>query len=271
VAIIIGVFYWAQREKLNPPTLKNETEAVEEKEPNQTDSLETVDKDLEKKYVEMKQKIAELNVRADASDLEDADLAEILAEVKAILADEEIKDASFRDLNKQASELVDRIEEKHRVLAERREAGETKAAEAEKVKESETDRALKDYSAKEIEYARIILMTGFPNGSKVYVTKSPAGTSVTAGYEETVKYPEAIVTLSGDHTADGMFTYAPQGGGYIKVYPVPSHWHQEDQSPEGYQKYAREILEEAEIVYIEPGNPEKLLEKLKTTEFDHWE
>lgn len=194
---------------------------------------------------------------------------EINKKLDEILAHEEINQDYHADIKKRTEQLVSDVKTHEENLLEQKakEAEEEKAkAEAEENEEAIKEQ-IRKYSAKDIEYARIILMDGYPTGSTIYVTERPAGVAVAGSYEETVKYPEPTVVLSGYYGADGMTVYSPIGGGYITVYPAPSHWHQEDQSPEGYREYAQQILDEAQKVYIDPGDPVELLEKLQTTEF----
>lgn len=110
-------------------------------------------------------------------------------------------------------------------------------------------------------------MVGYPGSPTVNIHNSPAGEAVTSGYEETIKFPDPTVTLTGEYGADGLFVYTPLGGGYIRVYPMPGHWHQDDQSLEGYRAYAQEILDNAQAVYIDSGDPDVVLQKLQSTTF----
>jgi len=129
-------------------------------------------------------------------------------------------------------------EEEEKVAKEKAELEERKKEQASQKEDSTV--SLANYDTKEIEYARILLMTNGvdPNSSVIYVHQYPAGTPVAAGYEETVKYPYAVTYLSGEIGAMGMMVYASHGDGHITIYPQPRKWHQEDQSPEGYRTLA---------------------------------
>lgn len=245
---------------------------------------------LVEKAAKLKTKIEKIIVNQDVFDLElqeaqtmfdnvaadEKEVQNIIKKLEAILAREEIHEEYYADVRKIVETLIVDVKayeekvvegkamatekEKTKALEEKTEALEKKSQEAIK-------QELSEYTAKEIEYARIILMDGYPNGSTIYISESPAGRAIASPYDETIKYPEATVTLTGSYGADGMTVYSPIGGGYITVYPVPMRWHQDDQSPEGYRAYTQQILDDAQRVYIDPGDPVELLEKLRTTEF----
>ncbi len=80
-------------------------------------------------------------------------------------------------------------------------------------------------------------------------------------------YPYDVTHLSGEFTAQGSITYTSHGDGSITIYPLPSHWHQEDQSEEGYREYTQEVLDNAETVNIVPGNDEDVVNKIESVEF----
>lgn len=134
------------------------------------------------------------------------------------------------------------------------------------------EHSLDNYSVQEIEYARIILMTGLvdPESPTVYVGQYPAGSPVAEGYEETVTFPMATTALVGEYGFMGLIIYSSHGDGHITIYPVPSHWHQEDQSPEGYREYAQSILDDAVKVYVDPGNPEEVIQLIESIRFEHY-
>lgn len=163
------------------------------------------------------------------------------------------------------NERVRAEEERQRELAEALEA----AAEAEAAA-GEIDiigKSLNDYKAIDIEYARIIEMIGYPGSGTVYATKEPAGTAIVSNIADSPVFPQAVTYLTGEYTADGMIVYSSHGNGYITLYPVPSHWHQDDQSEEGYRKYAQEILDSAIDVYVEVGEEARIISRLERTTF----
>lgn len=205
----------------------------------------------------------------DAVDADEQAVQNIIKKLEQILAHDEINKKYHADVKKDTEILLSDVktyEERlieHQAIAVEKEKAEVLAEESDEA----IKQALSEYSAKEIEYARIILMDGYPNGSTIYISEGPAGRAIASPYDETVKYPDKTVTLTGSYGTDGMTVYSPIGGGYITVYPVPMRWHQDDQSPEGYREYTQQILDDALRVYIDPGNPAELLEKLRTTEF----
>lgn len=203
---------------------------------------------------------------------------------QSLLNNDELSEIYYSDILKASEELDLAItrhleeEAESKALAEAENEAEKQAeAEAEKARveseaetsESESTPSLDGYSAKEIEYARILLMTQAidPDSSIIYVYENPAGTPVAEGYEETVKFPEATTTLFGEYGASGTITYASHGDGNITIYPVPSHWHQEDQSPQGYRDFSQEILDDGVTVYVEPGNNADIINKINSVTF----
>ena len=133
----------------------------------------------------------------------------------------------------------------------------------------EQNSLLEEYSKDEIEYTRILLMTDAidSNSPIIYVSHFPAGSPI-AGYSDgSLDYPYDVTHLSGEFTAQGSITYTSHGDGSITIYPLPSHWHQEDQSEEGYREYTQEVLDNAETVNIVPGNDEDVVNKIESVEF----
>lgn len=163
------------------------------------------------------------------------------------------------------NERVRAEEERQRELAEALEAAAEAEAAAGKIDIS--GKSLSDYKAIDIEYARIIEMIGYPGSGTVYATKEPAGTAIVSNIADSPVFPQAVTYLTGEYTADGMIVYSSHGNGYITIYPVPSHWHQDDQSEEGYRKYAQEILDSAIDVYVEVGDEAKIISRLERTTF----
>ncbi len=129
--------------------------------------------------------------------------------------------------------------------------------------------ALESYNALEIEYARILLMTDAidPNSSVVYVAHTPAGTPISSYSSGSEEYPNDVTILFGEYSASGSITYSSNGDGTITIYPVPSHWHQSDQSPEGYRALTQEILDTAQTVYVDPGDDTNVINKIESVDF----
>lgn len=126
------------------------------------------------------------------------------------------------------------------------------------------------YGQLEIDYARIIMtIMGKPpsldqwamwtselGDPSVYVGQSVAGDPTELSAK--VSYPEDVTHLSVSLStmAESFFiTYFPHGDGHITRYPFPSHYHQEDQSEEGYRQLAQEVLDDAFTLYVEPFDP----------------
>lgn len=121
------------------------------------------------------------------------------------------------------------------------------------------------YDNLEIEYARIIMTINdepsldqwiVNNGAPVVkVRYNSAGDPTEVSNK--VPYPEEVTHL--DSTSQGMaagiITYSSHGDGHITRYPMPLHYHQEDQSEEGYQQLAQESLDDADKIYVEPFDP----------------
>lgn len=124
------------------------------------------------------------------------------------------------------------------------------------------------YSQSEIDYARIIMtINGEPSLDQWAVWNAEWGVPVvkvrynSAGdpteVSNEVSYPEDVthLDLTSQGMAAGIITYSPHGDGNITRYPMPLHYHQEDQSEEGYQQLAQDALDNADTISIEPFEP----------------
>src|SRR5690625_2423402 len=120
------------------------------------------------------------------------------------------------------------------------------------------------YSQSEIDYARIIMtINGEPSLDQWAVWDDEWGAPiVNVKYNSTgdpteasneVPYPEDVthLDLTSQGMAAGIITYSSHGDGHITRYPMPLHYHQEDQSEEGYRQLAQEALDDANKIYIE--------------------
>lgn len=129
------------------------------------------------------------------------------------------------------------------------------------------DNALSSYSSEEIEYASVWLQLG-PNQDidELYVDHVPAGTPLDPNDEENdVSYPEDVIQVSGSRIVDGMVTYSGNGDGTINVYNIPygNRWYggtprPDDIDLEDVKEEMREMLENPELVSIDPGDDEKV-------------
>lgn len=122
--------------------------------------------------------------------------------------------------------------------------------------------AISNYSAAEIEYARVWLeVIGNKEVEELNVSSIPAGEPLNIyEAESSAVYPEAVVVLSGKIMADGSVVYSGNGDGTINLYEVPSHW-QEGVVPEGKTmlEYTTDIATNPVLVPISVGNEEDVI------------
>lgn len=118
--------------------------------------------------------------------------------------------------------------------------------------------ALAAYSAEEIEYARVWLQLG-PNQEvdELNVHFIPAGEPLNPDDATSATYPEDVIQLAGARLVDGSITYHGNGDGTIHVYHVPLRW--DGNYPAGEDFY-KEIIENTELEYVDPGNDEDVVE-----------
>lgn len=126
---------------------------------------------------------------------------------------------------------------------------------------------LSGYTAKQIEYARVWLLLG-PNQEldELNARLIPAGTPINPNDDTSALYPEDVIQLAGSRLVDGSVTYSGNGDGTINVYNVPLRWETNlpKDLPENYmQKLTEEIIETTELVYVDPGDNEKIIELIK--------
>lgn len=101
---------------------------------------------------------------------------------------------------------------------------------------------------------------------ELYVDHVPAGTPLDPNDEENdVSYPEDVIQVSGSRIVDGMVTYSGNGDGTINVYNIPygNRWYggtprPDDIDLEDVKEEMREMLENPELVSIDPGDDEKV-------------
>ncbi len=127
------------------------------------------------------------------------------------------------------------------------------------------EQVLSQYSAQEIEYARIWLQLG-PNQDidGLYVEQIPAGTALNPKDETSDVYPVDAIQLSGSRLVDGSITYSGNGNGTINVYNVPKRW--DGVYPVEDENFYTDIIEGAEEVYIEVGDPEEVAAMIELLE-----
>ncbi|MBM7605302.1 hypothetical protein JOC75_003325 [Metabacillus crassostreae] len=134
-----------------------------------------------------------------------------------------------------------------------------------KVENKEEKETLSQYSSEQIEYARVWLQLG-PNQEidELNVRRIPAGEPVNIYDETSANYPSDVVTLEGSRSVDGSVTYSGNGDGTINVYNVPSHWASPAQVEENFMKdYTEDIINNTKLVYVDPGDNEKIIELIK--------
>jgi len=126
--------------------------------------------------------------------------------------------------------------------------------------------ALSEYSSEQIEYARVWRQLG-PNQELegLYVQQIPEGTPLNPDDDTSAAYPEPVIQLAGSRLVDGAVTYSSNGDGTINVYNVPLRW--DGEYPAGEEFYS-EIIENTELVEIEPGSDEEVIRLIELFEIE---
>ena len=134
---------------------------------------------------------------------------------------------------------------------------------------NEEEDSLSTYSSEEIEYARVWLQLG-PNQEidELNVLHIPAGEPLNPDDNTDVKYPEDVIQLSGSRLVDGSVTYSGNGDGTINIYNVPLRWYGGFSPPDDLDKNdviaeMENIIENTELVYIEPGMDEEVIDLIE--------
>ncbi|WP_087972032.1 hypothetical protein [Oceanobacillus rekensis] len=135
------------------------------------------------------------------------------------------------------------------------------------VDDKEDKEKLDQYSSEQIEYARIWSQLG-PNQEldELYVRHIPDGTLLNPDDETSASYPEDVIQLAGSRLVDGSITYSSNGDGTINVYNVPLRW---DGRYPASDKFYIDIIENTELVYIDPGSDEEIIELIKLLNVDY--
>lgn len=139
-----------------------------------------------------------------------------------------------------------------------------------------------EYKQLEIDYARIIMtILGQPSLDLWAVWKNELGTPIinvsyhAAGdsteVSEEVTYPEKVTQLSliDAEMVTRTITYSTQGDGYIKVYPIPLPYNQDDQSAEENIRIAKQAINDTYTIYVEPFEPYDVADFIGHVEFDY--
>lgn len=126
---------------------------------------------------------------------------------------------------------------------------------------------LSQFSSQQIEYARVWLLLG-PNQEidELNVRFIPAGEPVNPHDETSATYPEEVIQLAGSRLVDGSVTYSGNGDGTINVYNVPLRFEKnvpEDLDENYMRKLTEGMIENTELVYVDPGQEEDIIELIK--------
>lgn len=137
---------------------------------------------------------------------------------------------------------------------------------------SEENDPLSNYSAEEIEYARVWLEVVDNKGiDTLKVSHISEGESVGQYESKSVKYPENVVHLFTDFLAGGNVYYSSNGDGSINLYDVPTRWLSPEQLKEErnqtMEEYTQSIIDNPEKVKIDPGKDEEVENIIKKIEF----
>ena len=124
--------------------------------------------------------------------------------------------------------------------------------------------ALSEYSSEQIEYARVWRQLG-PNQEidGLYAQQIPEGAPLNPDDDTSAAYPEPVIQLAGSRLVDGSVTYSSNGDGTINVYYVPLRW--DGEYPAGEEFY-NDIIENTEVVEIEPGEDEEVIRLIELIE-----
>ncbi|MGF2617478.1 hypothetical protein FZC84_15300 [Rossellomorea vietnamensis] len=122
--------------------------------------------------------------------------------------------------------------------------------------------SLSHYSSKQIEYARVWLQLGVHQEfDELNVRHIPAGTPMNPNHEKSIGYPEDVIQLAGSRLIDGSVTYSGNGDGTINVYKVPLRW--DGNYSDIDESFYEEIVEDTELVYIDTGDDEKIIDLIQ--------
>ncbi|MGD6793287.1 hypothetical protein [Metabacillus indicus] len=130
--------------------------------------------------------------------------------------------------------------------------------------------SLNSYSSEEIEYARVWAQLG-PNQEidELNIRHIRPGESVNPNIENSAVYPDGVIQLSGSRLVDGSVTYRGNGDGTIHVYSTPMRWGAPppDADEKDLQKDTEDILENTELVYIEPRDGREIITLIELLKF----
>ncbi|WP_407647352.1 hypothetical protein [Gracilibacillus oryzae] len=125
--------------------------------------------------------------------------------------------------------------------------------------DKEDKETLSDFSSEQIEYARVWLQLG-PNQEidELNVRHIKAGEPLNPTDDNSAVYPEDVIQLAGSRLVDGSVTYSGNGDGTINVYNVPLRWDGDYSLVD--ESFYTDIIDNTELVYVDPGEDEKVIE-----------
>ena len=120
--------------------------------------------------------------------------------------------------------------------------------------------SLSQYSEKEIEYARVWLQViGDNTIEELYVSQVEEGEPLNPYEEEnSALYPDNIVRLSGDYSADGTVYYKIIGDDIIHVYNIPDKWVVGVEGEETMEEFTQNIINNPEEIHLDSMNDEEI-------------
>src|SRR5699024_5280266 len=126
---------------------------------------------------------------------------------------------------------------------------------------------LNSYSDEEIQYARVWLdyYEQFGNSPPALTVQFwEKGDPISRSFEEdSALFPEDVVVLTGEFTADGRLVYSSNGDGTINLYDIPSHWPGEYEMEGGVKAYTQKIADSPKKKSIPEGDIIEVLDVLE--------
>lgn len=134
--------------------------------------------------------------------------------------------------------------------------------------------SLDSYSGEEIEYARVWMQfMEVQDITELNVNKVSVGTPINPHVDKSSNYPEDVVILTSDMTANGIITYSSNGDGTINIYPIPSQFPPEEfiQEEEGMdmQEYTQYLTDNTEKMDVAPLDDDKVAEFLDSVDIKY--
>ncbi|SNZ09966.1 hypothetical protein SAMN05421503_1441 [Terribacillus aidingensis] len=138
-----------------------------------------------------------------------------------------------------------------------------KKQESDSGSEPKEEDELSNYSAAQIEYARVWLQLGtIKDIDELNIRHIAAGELVKPDNNESAAYPEDVIQLAGGRLVDGSVTYSSNGDGTINVYSVPLRWDgvPDDELGEGViREITEDIINNTKKVSVDTGNNEEII------------